>query len=406
MTTQELNNIYSKLLNDIDFDWLELESSRPNLFNILGAVHNELRHSNMLSWLLNPQESHGIGEAFIKRFVREIAQDDKSEISQIQTENLPFDKVEIRREWNRIDLLMIFPNHVIAIENKIWSKETGDQLKRYKKIVEEHFPAQSKSFVFLTPDGYISDYASDTYINISYQVVVDALSRILEIKAGDLTSRMSVLLEDYLQILNRNIMNDDETVELARKVYGSHKKLFDFVYEHMPDLSVTLRPYFDKKVEQSGWVLGSANKGYIKFQTKEMQDLLPPYTKANGWPLKEPILFEVDYWWNPKPDNSDARISFKVVISPGENEGLIKVLKDTLESVDGAKVTSAKKWLSYFPLRRRFDWDAILEDEENIKEYIDLVWDKIVPIVEKVDKKIMENSDKIKEAVENEQHYN
>lgn len=399
MNEQELNNAYKALLNDINFDWLELESSKPNIFQILGAVNNELRHSNMLSWLLNPNESHGIGEAFIKRFLREVAQHEKSSISQFQTENLPFDKVEIRREWNNIDVLILFPEHVVAIENKIWSKETGNQLERYISVIEDHFPDKNKSYVFLTPDGYIPEHASDTYISISYQVVIDILSRILEIKSNDLTSRMFILMEDYLQILKRNIMNDDKAVDLARKIYANHKSLFDFVYDHKPDLSENLRKYFNDKIEASGWVTGSVNKGYVRFQTKEMKALLPPYKNSNGWPLKEPLLFEIDYWWNAKGDNNDTRIFFKVVISPGENDELKAILKETIESIEGAKAPYGQKWLSYFYIKKKYNWDEILEDESNIQEYIDSIWTKIEPMVNKVNEAIIARSNDIKKVI-------
>lgn len=402
MNTAEINEKYLALLNDIDFDWLELESARPNIFNILGAAHNELRHSNMLSWLMKAQESHGIGEDFVKRFLREVAQDEKSELSQFEVENLPYEEVEVRREWNHIDVLIIFPSQVIAIENKIWSKETGNQLIRYMKIVEDTFPNKKKSYVFLTPDGYISEHASDYYINISYQVVIDILSRILKIKSDEITTRVSVLLEDYLQILKRDIMSDDKTVELARKIYNNHKDLFDFVYNHKPDLSVSLRPYFENKVLESGWLLGSPNKGMVRFQTKEMKSLLPPNNKAYGWSFKEPLLFEIDYWWNNKPDNSDTRIYFKVTISPSENQDLKAVLKETIESIEGAKSPTGKKWHVYFPYQKKYDWNSVLEDEANIIDFIDQMWVKITSIVNKVNEKIIENQDKIKTALVNE----
>lgn len=395
-TEKRINYLYANLLNDIDFDWLELESGLPNIFDILGITNNELKHSNMLSWLLQPSQAHGINESFIKRFLREIAQDEKSEISQLQTENLPFEDVEIRREWNHIDLLIIFPEHAIAIENKIWSKESGRQLERYRKLIEEFFPDKSKSYVYLTPNGHTPNLESNYYINISYQSVVDILKRILKIKSKELTSRMLVLLEDYLQILQRRIMENDKSVELARKIYNNHKELFDFVYEYIPDLSETLRPYFEKKVLESDWLLGSANKGVVRFQTKEMAELIPPYKKANGWPKKEPILFEIDYWWNSKNDNSDARIYFKMTISNGENDELRAALKNTIESIDGAKTPAGKKWLVYFPFKKKINWTEIEEEESAILSYVEDVWPKITATVHKINNAIIENAKTIK----------
>ena len=146
-------------------------------------------------------------------------------------------------------------------------------------------------------------------------------------------------------------------------------------------------------------ILGSVNKGYVRFQTAEMKQLIPPYSKPNGWREKEPILFEIDYWWNSKQDNSDTRIFFKVVISPGENERLIETLRQIIESVEGSKAPYGKKWLAYFTFKKKYDWNAVNEDESNIQEYIDSAWEKIIPVVEKVNQAIIDNSQKIKDCL-------
>ena len=37
-----------------------------NLFDVLKISRTEIRHSNMLGWLLNPNENHGMGDAFLR----------------------------------------------------------------------------------------------------------------------------------------------------------------------------------------------------------------------------------------------------------------------------------------------------------------------------------------------------
>lgn len=43
---------------------LETRIGPFNIFDALGIVHAELRHSNFLAWLLDPGESHGLGGVF------------------------------------------------------------------------------------------------------------------------------------------------------------------------------------------------------------------------------------------------------------------------------------------------------------------------------------------------------
>ena len=61
----ELNDLkfnYDKLLKDEDFDKLDLGLKIPNIFQILRISKNEIRHSNFLSWLLDPNQSHKLGD--------------------------------------------------------------------------------------------------------------------------------------------------------------------------------------------------------------------------------------------------------------------------------------------------------------------------------------------------------
>lgn len=41
-----------------------------NLMDILRVSHKELQHSNFLSWLFNPTESHNLGDFALKEFIK------------------------------------------------------------------------------------------------------------------------------------------------------------------------------------------------------------------------------------------------------------------------------------------------------------------------------------------------
>ena len=73
----QLKEQYDQLINDKRFDELELGLNKPNLFEILRITRTEIRHSNFLSWLLDPKGSHGLGDIFLTRFVRKIFYSDK-----------------------------------------------------------------------------------------------------------------------------------------------------------------------------------------------------------------------------------------------------------------------------------------------------------------------------------------
>ena len=72
----DLENIRSKLealiLGNNDFDFLESELERFNIFSILKIVDAEIRHSAALAWLLDPQGTHGLQDRVLSDFVKQV----------------------------------------------------------------------------------------------------------------------------------------------------------------------------------------------------------------------------------------------------------------------------------------------------------------------------------------------
>ena len=46
----------------------DISDGKFDMFKVMGASRSELTHSNVLAWLLNPQESHGFGNKFANSF--------------------------------------------------------------------------------------------------------------------------------------------------------------------------------------------------------------------------------------------------------------------------------------------------------------------------------------------------
>ena len=58
--TDEIEFLRQFVLNNHDLEHLESILSNFNIFETLNIVNNEIRHSNVLAWLLDPNENHGI----------------------------------------------------------------------------------------------------------------------------------------------------------------------------------------------------------------------------------------------------------------------------------------------------------------------------------------------------------
>src|SRR5688572_1146832 len=126
-------------------DLLTLESliGRFNIFDALRIARAEIRHSNFLAFILDPIESHGQSQLFLKALLMDLlkaAPPSLRPLSPIDIDGTDLRGVVVRREWNNIDLLITCdqPSFVIAIENKIDSGEHSNQLFKYKEVVSQH----------------------------------------------------------------------------------------------------------------------------------------------------------------------------------------------------------------------------------------------------------------------------
>ncbi|ALM58424.1 MULTISPECIES: PD-(D/E)XK nuclease family protein [Staphylococcus] len=58
-----------EFLKDVDIlNEIEANVDNFNVFEILGTINTEIRHSNMLAWLFNPNEVHGLNDLFINNY--------------------------------------------------------------------------------------------------------------------------------------------------------------------------------------------------------------------------------------------------------------------------------------------------------------------------------------------------
>jgi len=213
-----------------------------NLFDVLRAANNELRHSNVLAWLMTPGESHGFGDQFLRRFLSRclLANQERSladvPMSAADVELADLSGSRILRERHHIDLLVVVPSPhdwVFIIENKVHSSESKGQLRRYSAAAAEEFPDSSRVGIFLTLDGQeaSSEGKQLGYIPFSHQSVADLLTELMELHP-ELSSSVRLLLTHYLQTIRRLTMSDPEIVALCQTIYQRHRKAIDLIMEY------------------------------------------------------------------------------------------------------------------------------------------------------------------------------
>lgn len=175
----------SPILEDPEFKTLlrDAEGGEFTVFDVLGTSDYEIRHSNVLSWLLDRDANHRQGSSFLDFLWEEVS-------SEHELPKLSFHEYSVAREGGneaeKIDLLLWAENleWVIVIENKLFSPETGDQLDRYFRCIEDRYYSRVRYrvYFYLTPDGIAPAREEDSmnWVPISYSAVTKAVSRFLK----------------------------------------------------------------------------------------------------------------------------------------------------------------------------------------------------------------------------------
>src|SRR2546425_6587194 len=112
-----------------DFDaFLDLEERIApfNLFEALGMQRAEVRHSQFLAYILDPNRPHGLGDEFLKRFLyKALTAIGSKDPAPAEMMIVDFDQTNVYRERANIDVLVTLGggHAVVAIENKIGADE-------------------------------------------------------------------------------------------------------------------------------------------------------------------------------------------------------------------------------------------------------------------------------------------
>ena len=239
---------------------LEQKFEGFNIFDCLRLTRAEIRHSNFLAWLLDPNETHGMNDYFLKEFLKEVLLKKKNEIKKINgieielkipesenktrkdTYNMPsiFDidywdmsNVDVYREYEYIDLLFVDNTNkfVFVIENKIDTAQHDEQLARYREIVDSKYPNDTykKLYIYLKPQ---QEDVEKPYIFVDYSIVKAVLEETKKSKADKISKEILMTIEHYNKIIERDIMDKDNIGKICAQIYRKHKIAIDLINKH------------------------------------------------------------------------------------------------------------------------------------------------------------------------------
>ncbi len=392
-----INKILDFCVNNEKFDTLLSAINEFNPLKILGVHEYEIRHSNVLAWLLNPKAHHGLGDTIFKKIVCEVLKENidlfamsnnSLQISDVLTSD--YSDIEILREWKNIDILAVSHSKktVLVVENKYNATESSTQLVKYLKIIQNKYEDYRKLFILLTVDG-VAPIGSDEYLVFTHKQIHDIIKSVIEIRKDYINSKVLDFINQYLSILEDKEMTSETLSTLCRSLYKEHREAIELIITYgKPTIPLDRMKEFHCATETT-FVHGddSYNKGtintYYNFIPQIWKGLVPD---TNLYTSDKYLMFFSFIF--SEYEKGKVILSLNIGKFP-ENENRTLFVQKIVEAFTGANKPVKNSKSTKSTTSTRLLSESIDLTRENLEDY-----DEIVKIL------IASYNSRFKEAVE------
>jgi hypothetical protein len=229
------------------------------------------------------------------------------------------------------------------IENKIRAKAGDGQLARYRERISIEYPEWRKIYLFLTPEGARPD--DEAYWPMSYSVLARTLEEIAsEPTAVDATR---LIISHYVDMLRKNVLDDDDLRGLAAKLYERHKEALDFILNNRPQTGNLLEFIAQRARSVEGLIIDTDGPSMLRFLPMQWEGTLTHKSDPKEWSRTgRGLLFEL------KRDTAKpGRLMLSLLIGPGDaasRTALYEGAKSKPELFAGLVKPMGLKWSTIF----------------------------------------------------------
>jgi len=316
----DIEQLQEFVTDNAELEQLEDLLGQFNLFEAIGMVWQEIKHSSFLAFLLNPNEAHGLGDTFLKRVIQRAllgADTQRLPLHVVELHLLELDGTTVERERSNIDILLLNHPHQLAviIENKVLTDEHDNQLDKYYQTVSHQYPKYRILGLYLTPTGAPASHPQ--YLSVSYESVAEIIETLVATRQSVIGSDIRMVMIHYIQMLRRHIVNNEEIAGFCRRIYQKHQKAIDLIRSHIPDKNAQIIEYCRTMIEATpGLRRRYASKREVGFHPLEWE--LPalqysPPEKSNS------LIFQFYIFCN------NFGLKLILVIRPGKKATRVKL---------------------------------------------------------------------------------
>lgn len=350
-----------------------------NIFAAAGLVRQEIRHSTILAYLLNPAESHGLGDRLAKHIINYVTQKSSHAATPnaLKVALADFDDLivdtEVGYNKKRIDILAysIRNEVVLVIENKVDSGEGDNQLKIYSEKIsrDTNFYKYKKLFVYLTLDGD-DPSESEEWVGLGYKNLLDILSDILVKEDIYINDEKRIFINHYIELVRKHIMEEinQDLREACIEIYRRHKTAIDLINNNLPTPVSDAQQMFYRERENQITKFHS-NKRSFGFLPNTIFNIVPETAGTDWFNQKRPLVIWFAFW--------DNKIGIIIEVGPMANSvertRLVQELEKLLlgKSRDKAGGTYSRVW-SYY---KKVELEKMNHDD--VKDIMDELYTKL-----------------------------
>lgn len=348
-----LRDLENCLIDLEDDPWFSEYFHRFNIFDVLRATRTEIRHSNMLAWLLDPKGNHGLGDAVLKGFL-DFAHDKCFGFSPLVLNDEGFESFIVQREWKHIDLFISSEDFrtALVIENKVDSGEHGTQLDDYRKAVEsllgDRRDVWQICYILLSPYGrQASD--PDNWISMGYESVKEIVQSAVE--KSEIEEGPKLLISNYLTVIKEDILEEVNPAlrEKCQEIYAKHSRSLDLIYDNKPDgesecigwaKDWVQRKSFDGELVFEDRII---EKRLLKFTLCDITEVLPNTpNRLSEWKTDYHYYFEINF-----RDEGVFYMWLALAYSEKTPADLFRLFESIYEGEEGKSVPRRRKYLTF-----------------------------------------------------------
>ena len=225
-----------------------------NVFDVLRNADYEIRHSNVLAWLLDPNENHGIGDKFLRKFIRHLnEQADKQRIERVRVPSAcEMSDVGVERETLYVDILIVFRSArlLLAVENKTVERARDHyaQAKGYEAELRDEYGAYIIRSILLTASRE-GDAREQEVIHVSWMDVHAIIKELHDKSTFGAGGDVPAFIRQYLDVIGRMVRQSGASTDYLKTLLEEHKPVLTSLLEQQASRDTSS---LQREIEQHG----------------------------------------------------------------------------------------------------------------------------------------------------------